>query len=68
MEVPLKRNDCKLEVLHNIWKENGDSFTEEHSIIHVNIQPSVQALPEHGKPEGAGMSAALMDYVNGGDK
>lgn len=68
----LKRNDCKLQlckkmalaccVLHNICEEHGDSYTEEQQDRHVNIQPPLQALPEHGSQEGADIRAALMDY------
>ncbi|KAL0190360.1 hypothetical protein M9458_013058, partial [Cirrhinus mrigala] len=66
------RNDCKLElikkmvltccVLHNICEERGDNFSEDLSSIHVNMQPPVQALTEHGKPEGTDIRAALLDH------
>ncbi|XP_077056092.1 uncharacterized protein LOC143707263 [Siphateles boraxobius] len=68
----LKRNDCKLElskqmtlaccVLHNICEEHGDNFTEEHQDRPINIQPPVQAVPEHGNQEGADIRAALIQY------
>ena len=74
----LKRNDCKLKlckemaltccVLHNICEEHGDNFTEERQDRHDNIQPPVQALPEHGNQEGAGIRAALMAYFNRGNE
>ncbi|CAK6977085.1 uncharacterized protein LOC127636332, partial [Scomber scombrus] len=73
----LKRNDSKLYlskkmaltccVLHNICEERGDIFNEEHQDRHVNIQPPLQAVPEHGNQEGADIRAALMTYFNRGD-
>ncbi|XP_027011351.2 protein ANTAGONIST OF LIKE HETEROCHROMATIN PROTEIN 1 [Tachysurus fulvidraco] len=70
----LKRNDCKVElcktmavtccVLHNICEEHGDNFTEEHTNRTENIQPPVQAVPEHGNTEGADTRAALMMHFN----
>ena len=72
----LKRNDTKLElakkmaltccVLHNICEEHGDNFSEEHPDRNMNMnnQPPLQALPEHGNPEGADIRAALMQYLN----
>uniref|UniRef100_A0A3B3T5Q9 DDE Tnp4 domain-containing protein n=1 Tax=Paramormyrops kingsleyae TaxID=1676925 RepID=A0A3B3T5Q9_9TELE len=64
----LKRNDCKLElskkmvltccVLHNICEEHGDNFTEDLPAMHVNMQPPLQALPEHGHLERADVRAA----------
>ncbi|MBN3307384.1 HARB1 nuclease, partial [Amia calva] len=70
----LKRNDCNLEltkrmvmtccVLHNICEEHGDHFGDP-PVIHMNMQPPVQVLPEHGQLEGADVRAALMDYFNG---
>ncbi|XP_071345501.1 uncharacterized protein [Trachinotus anak] len=70
----LKRNDSKLElakkmaltccVLHNICEEHGDNFSEEHPDRNVIIQPPLQALPDHGNPEGADIRAALMQYFN----
>lgn len=74
----LKRNDCKLElskkivlaccVLHNICEEHGDYFNEEPSDKHVNTQPPVQVLPDHGSPEGADIRAALMNYFSQEDE
>ncbi|XP_060776402.1 uncharacterized protein LOC132885894 [Neoarius graeffei] len=74
----LKRNDYKLElckkmaltccVLHNICEEHGDNFTEEHQDRHANIQPPLQALPEHGSQKGADIRAALMAYFNRGNE
>ena len=55
-------------VLHNICEEHGDNFTEERQDRHDNIQPPVQALPEHGNQEGAGIRAALMAYFNRGNE
>ncbi|KAL2085970.1 hypothetical protein ACEWY4_019290 [Coilia grayii] len=70
----LKRNDCKLElckkmtvtccVLHNICEEYGDHFIEENINRLIHIQPPVQALPDHGEPEGADIRTALMNYFS----
>ncbi|XP_051996795.1 uncharacterized protein zgc:113227 isoform X1 [Xyrauchen texanus] len=70
----LKRNDCKLElikkmvmtccVLHNICEENGDDFSEDLPAMYVNMQPPIQALSEHGQPEGTDVRSALLDYFN----
>lgn len=74
----MKRNDCKLDltkkmvlaccVLHNICEEHGDNFSEHLRAMHVNLQPPLQAVPEHGHPEGADVRAALMDYFNRQDQ
>ncbi|KAK2863754.1 hypothetical protein Q7C36_002908 [Tachysurus vachellii] len=53
-------------VLHNICEEHGDNFTEEHTNRTENIQPPVQAIPEHGNTEGADTRAALMMHINRG--
>lgn len=51
-------------VLHNICEERGDHFNEDPSAIHVNMQSHVQALTEHGQPEGMDIRTALLDYFN----
>ncbi|XP_016122431.1 putative nuclease HARBI1 [Sinocyclocheilus grahami] len=72
----LKRSDCKLElikkmvltccVLHNICEER-DHFSDDLSAIHMYMQPPVQALIDHGQPEGTDVQAALLGYFNGQD-
>lgn len=74
----LKRNDCKVElckkmtltccVLHNICEEFGDSYTEDFINMQPHIQPQVQALPDHGEPEGADVRIALMNFFNGSEE
>lgn len=45
-------------VLHNICE---DHFSEDLLAIHVNVQPPVQALTEHGQLGGTDVQAALLD-------
>lgn len=50
-------------VLHNICEER-DHFSEDLSAVHMYMQPPVQALIDHGEPEGTDVQAALLDYFN----
>lgn len=47
---------CRL--LRNICEEHVDHFLEDPPDRHVNIEVPVQALSEHGNPDGV----ALMAY------
>lgn len=48
-------------MFHNISEEHGDIFIEEHPAGHENMQPSVQASPKCGTPQGTDIRAALID-------
>lgn len=60
----MKKMVLTCSVLHNICEECGEHFSEDLSVIHVNVQPPVQALTEHGRPEGTDVQATLLDYFS----